>query len=298
MNQTQTKKIIEKSIHYIIFMLFVHFIKNIKIMVKKFRKFLEKNDFAKNTVVSYTSAVRSFKTLHKTFNHSSLVKYKCWLTENYKPKTVNLRLQAINKYLAFINKSQLRQKLIKIEHKQYVENVISSTDYSLFKNVLKNNGHTKWYFIIWLLATTGARISELLQLKIEHIQASYMDVYSKGGKTRRLYIPTKLRSEVIQWLITQNVWSDYVFKNSKGKQMSSRSVSLQLKRLAVKYDLNRKVVYPHSFRHRFAKNFLNKCSDIALLADLMGHTSIETTRIYLRHTTCEQQVFIDRIVTW
>ena len=74
--------------------------------------------------------------------------------------------------------------------------------------------------------------------------------------------------------------------------------SQQLKNYADKYGLDKKVVYPHSFRHRYAKNFLEKYNDIALLADLMGHESIETTRIYLRRTASEQQALVDRIVTW
>lgn len=73
---------------------------------------------------------------------------------------------------------------------------------------------------------------------------------------------------------------------------------MQLKKLALKYGINPKVVYPHSFRHRFAKNFLEKCNDIALLADLMGHDSIETTRIYLRRTSTEQKEIVDKIITW
>ena len=76
------------------------------------------------------------------------------------------------------------------------------------------------------------------------------------------------------------------------------TIAIQLKRFAKLYGLNKQVVYPHSFRHRFAKNFLERYNDIALLADLMGHESIETTRIYLRRTSTEQQQLVDKIVNW
>lgn len=82
------------------------------------------------------------------------------------------------------------------------------------------------------------------------------------------------------------------------RQNYYRGISQQLKNYADKYGLDKKVVYPHSFRHRYAKNFLEKHNDIALLADLMGHESIETTRIYLRRTASEQQALVDKIVTW
>ena len=86
--------------------------------------------------------------------------------------------------------------------------------------------------------------------------------------------------------------------NRFGERLTTRGIAQQLKHFAVKYNLNPKVVYPHSFRHRFAKNFLERFNDIALLADLMGHESIETTRIYLRRTASEQQQIVDKIVNW
>ena len=90
----------------------------------------------------------------------------------------------------------------------------------------------------------------------------------------------------------------YLFLNRYGDRITTRGISQQLKNYADKYGLDKKVVYPHSFRHRYAKNFLEKYNDIALLADLMGHESIETTRIYLRRTASEQQALVDKIVTW
>jgi site-specific recombinase XerC len=123
-------------------------------------------------------------------------------------------------------------------------------------------------------------------------------MYTKGGKIRRLYIPKNLRSEAIKWLETKDIRSGYIFLNRFGERITSRGISQQLKHFASKYGLNLHVVYPHSFRHRFAKNFLDRFNDIALLADLMGHESIETTRIYLRRTASEQQAIVDKIVNW
>lgn len=126
----------------------------------------------------------------------------------------------------------------------------------------------------------------------------YFDLYTKGGKLRRLYIPQKLRKETLEWLEEEHRSSGYLFLNRYGDRITTRGISQQLKNYAEKYGLDKKVVYPHSFRHRYAKNFLEKYNDIALLADLMGHESIETTRIYLRRTASEQQELVDKIVTW
>jgi site-specific recombinase XerD len=137
-----------------------------------------------------------------------------------------------------------------------------------------------------------------VQIKVEHVEAGYFDLYTKGGKLRRLYIPKKLRTETVDWLNEKKRTSGYLFLNRFGERITTRGVSQQLKNYAKKYGLDTKMVYPHSFRHRFAKNFLEKYNDIALLADLMGHESIETTRIYLRRTASEQKELVDKIVTW
>ena len=157
----------------------------------------------------------------------------------------------------------------------------------------------EWYFVVWYLAATGARVSELIQIKIEHVELGYFDLYTKGGKLRRLYIPKKLRTETIEWLEETNRSSGYLFLNRYGERITTRGISQQLKKnMPTSMGWTRRWYIPHSFRHRYAKNFLEKFNDIALLADLMGHESIETTRIYLRRTASEQQALVDKIVTW
>jgi len=263
-----------------------------------FVKFLEKADHSQNTVRSYVWTVNQFFKLHKQINSESLLAYKGYLVENYKPQTVNLRLQAMNKYVEFVGKAGLKLKFVKIQQKNYLENVVSNADYMFLKARLKSDGHSDMYFVVWFLTATGARINEMLQIKAEHIDIGYLDIYSKGGKIRRLYIPKNLRDEASQWLSIKGISSGYIFRNRYGKRITDRGIASQLKHFAKKYGLNPRVIYPHSFRHRFAKNFLEKFNDIALLADLMGHESIETTRIYLRRTTSEQQMIVDKVVTW
>lgn len=155
-----------------------------------------------------------------------------------------------------------------------------------------------WYFVVRFLAATGARVSELIQIKAEHVAIGYFDLYTKGGKIRRLFIPKELRREALLWLEGEGKSSGYLFVNRFGERITPRGISQQLKNFAHRYGLNPKVVYPHSFRHRYAKNFLEVYNDISLLADLMGHESIETTRIYLRRTSSEQQEIVDKFITW
>jgi integrase len=267
-------------------------------MQEQFELHLRKSNLSQNTLTSYLWTVDYYLTHYDDVSTENLLAYKGLLLEKHKPKTVNLRIQAINKYLVFLGKEKLQLKFVKVQQKNFLENVISNADYRFLKNSLKKDGNMEWFFVVWYLAATGARVSELVQIKIEHVEAGYFDLYTKGGKLRRLYIPKKLKAETLEWLGKTERTSGYLFLNRFGERITTRGISQQLKNYAVKYGVNTKVVYPHSFRHRFAKNFLEKYNDIALLADLMGHESIETTRIYLRRTASEQQALVDKIVTW
>lgn len=267
-------------------------------MINKYRLFLLRQNLAENTIRSYVGTVRRFLEKYRNVTPATLCAFKVYLVENHKPQTVNLRLQAINKFLEFKKQDKLKLRFVKVQQKNFLENVISDADYKFLKSRLKKDGYTSWYFVVWFLTATGARVSELLQIKAEHVEQGYLDIYSKGGKVRRLYIPKRLRIEAIEWLKKRNIESGYIFLNRYGDRITSRGIAQQLKLFARRYGINAAVVYPHSFRHRFAKNFLDRFNDLALLADLMGHESIETTRIYLRRTATEQQSIVDKIVNW
>ena len=266
--------------------------------IENFETYLHQGNMAENTVAAYLYAVKEYYSRHKELNKRNLLVYKPYLIEKYKPKTLNIRIQAINKYLHCIGKSRLRLKSVKVQQRSYLENVISNADYVFLKNKLKKEENQEWYFVVRFLAATGARVSELIQMKVEHVQMGYFDIYTKGGKIRRIYIPKALRKEATEWLGKVNRTTGYLFLNRFGERITTRGIAQQLKNYAAKYGLNEKVVYPHSFRHRFAKSFLAKCNDIAFLADLMGHESIETTRIYLRKTATEQREIVDEVIDW
>ena len=265
---------------------------------EKFERHLRESNLSENTISSYMFAIKQYGQQYDDITQKKLREYKVWLIENYKPKTVNLRLRALNCYLESIGKEKLKLPFVRVQQKSYLENVISEADYEYFKSCLKKDDEMFWYFVIRFLAATGARVSELIQIKAEHVKLGHLDLYSKGGKLRRIYIPKELQNEALSWLAEKQQESGFIFLNKYGERITTRGISGQLKKLAVRYNINPAVVYPHSFRHRFAKSFLERCNDIAFLADLMGHESIETTRIYLRKTSTEQREIVDTIINW
>ena len=267
-------------------------------MIEEFERYLRGTNLSENTISSYLFAIRQYSSQHDGITKKNLRAYKVWLIENYKPQTVNLRLRAINCYLESIGKDGWKMPFVRVQQKAFLENVISEADYEYFKTCLKSDGELFWYFVIRFLAATGARVSELIQIKVEHIKLGHLDLCSKGGKLRRIYIPKAIQNEVLSWLNDKHQESGFIFLNKYGDRITTRGISGQLKKLAVRYGIDPVVIYPHSFRHRFAKSFLERCNDIAFLADLMGHESIETTRIYLRKTSTEQRAIVDDVIDW
>ncbi|MEY8337755.1 tyrosine-type recombinase/integrase [Lachnospiraceae bacterium 62-35] len=277
-------------------------------ILSEFENQLRRKGSSDNTILSYLSAVRQYFSMYDELSTQNLRAYRDYLLNTYSPNTVNSRIQGINCYLK--NSAKLppnfvmerldsyRLPSVREQQKSFLDNTISNNDYKRFKNSLKRHGQMYWYFVIRFLAATGARISELIQIKMEHLNLGYMDLYSKGGKIRRIYFPDTLCLEASQWFHSQGVSAGFLFVNSKGVPMSPRGISCRLKKLARQHRIPPETVYPHSFRHRFAKNFLQRFNDISLLADLMGHESIETTRIYLTRSAREQKELIDKIVIW
>ena len=136
-------------------------------MLTDFDSRLRQSNLSSNTIESYSKAVRQYFSLYDTVTKHNLLSFKGYLIEKYKPKTVNLRLQAINRYLEYLKKDHLKLKFVKVQQQNFLENVISDADYRFFIKKLKIDGRMNWYFVVRYLCATGARISELIQLSRE-----------------------------------------------------------------------------------------------------------------------------------
>ncbi len=290
--------------------------------VSWFQNVLEQSGAASNTCRSYLAAVRQYYQFYDTFSAEAFQSHRSWLLSHYTPNTANCRILGINRYLSALRElseapassvppalAQASQLLsrpgipsrimgVTYQKKHFLDSIISQRDYEKLKRGLKKDNNMFWYFVVRFLGATGARVSELTQIRREHVALGFMDLYSKGGKLRRIYFPDALCRETLLWLGSRPEETDYIFAGRQGRPITPRGIGSQLKQLACRYHIPPETVYPHSFRHRFAKNFLSRFNDIALLADLLGHESIETTRIYLTKSRAEQRALIDRIVTW
>ena len=148
-------------------------------MIEEFDRHLRGTNLSENTVTSYLFAVRQFGERHEAVTKRNLKEHKAWLIEQYKPKTVNLRIRAINCYLESIGKDSWKLSSIRVQQKAFLENVISEADYIYFKNCLKRDDNMLWYFVIRFLAATGERVSELLrrlQISVSPLEMVLVDV--------------------------------------------------------------------------------------------------------------------------
>lgn len=266
--------------------------------MRNFAEYLRWNHKSENTIRAYLGAVGQFHDQYLYMTENTLHLYKLFLVEHYKPQTVNLRIRAMNAYLEFMGNTEIRLSMVRIQQKLYLENVISEADYEYMKKCLARDGEWLYYFLIRYMAATGMRVSEVTEVMVRDVDAGYKDIYSKDNKVRRIYVPLALKQDTLRWLKREERYKGYVFLNRNHQVITSAGIRGQLKKFAGIYGISEQVVYPHSFRHRFAKNFIEKCGDISMLSDLLGHESIETTRIYLRRSSTEQQQIVNQVVDW
>lgn len=250
---------------------------------------------SKNTIDNYIRSINIFFQRYNEVNKANMLDFKKWQLEKWKPKTAHNRVVAMNQYCNFIGHSEYCVKGIKIHGSSSVENVITEEEYNVLLNGLIRDGNVKGYWMIKYLAKTGARVSEFIKITKDSLDIGYCEMWTKG-KIRRIYIPQALIEESKEYFSTQD--SDYLFPSRYGKQMTERGVAQNIKNWAKKYGIREEVAHPHSFRHLYAIEFLKHNSNIALLADLMGHSSVNTTSIYLKLSKEEQMRQFNEASNW
>lgn len=249
--------------------------------IRNFENYLWEKELAPNTIRAYIAHVSKYFEKYEDITKNNLIEWKRWLLEMMKPKSVNHYITAMSEYLKFIGRPDLVLKKVKVQTQSAIENVISLEEFEKLLNCLKKDGKMKMYYLVLFLGKTGARVSELRQFKKKDMLRGYAEIPTKG-KIRRVYFCDSLRSKEVYRFFNELKDDDFLFQNRFGKQITARGIAQQLINYAHKYGINEKVMHPHSFRHFFAIEFLKRDKDISLLADLMGHSSINTTAIYLR----------------
>lgn len=260
-----------------------------------FEEYMLDEELALNTRETYMYALRDFFSRYDELNKRNLIEWKGSMQSRVKPGTVNLRLSAIEKYCKFKGMN-LPVKRVKMQQIGRVENVITPEQYEKLLHGLEEDGLTRWVVIVKMMAKTGARVSEVLRFTKKDLETGFVDLPTKG-KVRRIYFPKCLVDELTPYIANLED-NDVLCTNRKGQPLTAKGLYSQLRLLAVKYGIPKENAHPHAFRHFFAIEFLKRNSNISLLADLLGHSGVNTTMIYLRMSQEQQKEAIDDAVNW
>lgn len=217
------------------------------------------------------------------------------MNHGYAPRTINSMLAAINGFFRFMDWG-IRVKFLKIQRQLFrdISRELSRQEYDRLLTAARSSGQERLALIMETLCATGIRISELRYITVEAALAGRATITLKG-KIRTILLPAKLCRKLLKYAKKQKTASGEIFLTKSGRPITRRQVWFELKRLCKAVGVEPTKVFPHNLRHLFATTFYRACRDIVRLADMLGHSSIDTTRIYLMVSGAEQQRQLDRL---
>ena len=265
-----------------------------------FRQFLDEEEMSRNTLNAYMHAAKLYAAKYDEITKGNLIEFKREQLMRYKPATVNLRIAALLAYCRFA-RIPMRLKAVKVQKRSSIENVISAEQLDTLLRGLDRDNNRCWKVNIMMLAATGMRISEALRITKRDVLAGSVTLNTKDH-VRTIYFPDALvkaiRGDLAALAPSDVVIRGHCQNKRKTQPVTEAGFRVVLKVFATRYGIPVEVMHPHSFRHFFAIEFLKRKNDIALLADLLGHSSINMTQIYLRQSRETQKEAVDGAVDW
>ncbi len=229
---------------------------------------------------------------------NTMIRYKQSLKENhrYKTSSINSYLVAANRYLEYMGWYDLRVKTYKVQRESFLpENKdLSREEYRRLVAVARRTGRGRLALLLQTICATGLRVSELEMITVQSVRRGTADIYCKG-KERQVLLPRALQVQLLHYIRIRRLKHGSVFQTASGKPMDRSNIWKEMKTLCREAEVDRDKVFPHNLRHLFAKTFYEKSKDIGKLADILGHASIETTRIYIKTPSCEYRRQLDEL---
>lgn len=264
--------------------------KNKKITVQtldRFAKHLREEEKSKATIEKYLRDVRHFLDFVKEheITKTLTMEYKSQLRENYAAVSANSMIASLNSLLRFVGLENCCVRQFKVQRKIYCaeEKELTCEEYFRLVHAAKTKGSERLGLLIEAICATGIRVSELQYITAEAVRYGEATVNCKG-KTRTVFIPNRLQKKLIQYIRKQKIISGAVFVTRTGKPMNRCNIWREMKALCERASVAPGKVFPHNLRHLFARTFYGIEKDIVKLADILGHSSINTTRIYIMTT--------------
>ena len=269
-------------------------------LVEKFREYLYEEEKSNATVSKYICDIKKLKEYANghELDKKLIVSYKEYLQNKgcYKSGSINSFLVAANCFFQFMGWNDLKIKTRKVQKKAFMPNNmdLSKAEYKKLVAAAEKSGKIQLAMLIQTLCAIGLRVSELAFITVKSVNEGTVNVYCKG-KERQILIPKALQIKLLYYIHKNGTKNGVVFRTRSGKPINRSNIWREMKSLCKEAGVEQEKVFPHNLRHLFAKTFYNTCKDIAKLADILGHSSIETTRVYIMTTSREYQKHMDEM---
>ena len=267
--------------------------------VPAFAHELRENDRCKGTIEKYLRDVRAFLLWLRDDDLSKerSVAWKEYLIQaGYMPATINSMLSSLNSFLRFVRREDCTVRFLRVQRRTFCDPAreLDKEDYSRLLAESERCGNRRLALLMETIGATGIRVSELKYITLEAVQKGQAVILLKG-KIRTILLPSRLCAKLKQYAKKEKIASGEIFLTKSKKSLSRKQIWKEMKQLCVRAGIEPQKVFPHNLRHLFATTFYHSCGDIVKLADILGHSSLETTRIYLISTGVEHQRQLERL---
>ena len=260
--------------------------------IAEFKEHLILEERSAATVEKYIRDVKAFSayTQNAAITKETVIAYKKHLQENYAVRSVNSMLASINSLFSFLGWHDLKVKSLKLQQQVFCpeEKELTKAEYTRLCRTTERKHNERLNLILQTICGTGIRVSELQYITVEAVKQGEAIVNCKA-KTRSVFIVKELKQKLLRYAAEQRIKSGMIFVTRTGKPISRTNIWREMKALCEEANVNPQKVFPHNLRHLFARVFYGIEKDIAKLADILGHSSINTTRIYIISTGTEHR---------
>ena len=267
--------------------------------VQAYRQYLQSEERSTGTVEKYLRDVESFRRWlagRPVTKELAAAWKEQLLAQGYAPVTINSMLAALNGLFRFLGWDEFRLKFLKVQRRLFRDagRELNRTEYDRLLETARAQGKLRLALLMETICATGIRVSEVRYITVEAALAGRAEISLKG-KIRTILLPGKLARKLLKYAQKQKIASGEIFLTGSGKGLTRRQIWAEMKHLCKAAGVEPSKVFPHNLRHLFATAFYKACKDIARLADVLGHSSIETTRLYLLTSGAEHVRQLDRL---
>ena len=275
-------------------------------VLNRYEQYLKEEERSRATVEKYLRDVKKFREYlcslgeHESdknqFDKKIVLEYKQYLNEHYKTTSANSMLAAVNSFLEYLGCGEYKVKLFKIQHIQFSEpeKELTEKDYGRLVQAAERKGDTRMSMLLQTIGSTGIRISELRFITVESLERGRAEIYNKG-KSRIALLPAELMKLLKKYCRRVGITGGSIFITRNRRPMDRSNINKKMKELGREAGVDERKVFPHNFRHLFARTFYRMEKDVVRLMDLLGHSNINTTRIYTVDTESQPRRQLSRM---